>query len=77
MRLSLFFIPSDLPRNSGPKGLVINYATYESAVQSLAHVNDLRKLRKQAIFSFEYFSHSADGSAKDHLPRGIQNESVP
>ncbi|KAJ3055220.1 hypothetical protein HK102_011395, partial [Quaeritorhiza haematococci] len=29
------------------KGLVINYATYESAIQSLAHVAELRKLRKQ------------------------------
>lgn len=32
---------------SGPKGAVINYATYESAVQSIAHVEDLRKFRKQ------------------------------
>lgn len=36
-----------LSTNSGPDGLVLNYATYESAVESLAHVDDLRALRKK------------------------------
>jgi len=36
--------------HSGPKGLVLNYATYESAVQSVAHVSDLRKLRRLVCF---------------------------
>jgi hypothetical protein len=37
---------------AGPKGLVINYATFESAVQSIAHVHDLRILRRQVCRSF-------------------------
>lgn len=35
---------------SGSNGLVLNYATYESAVQSIAHVNDLRSLRKKVAY---------------------------
>lgn len=39
---------------SGKNGLVLNYATYESAVQSLAHVNDLRALRRQVRYNYSF-----------------------
>ena len=45
--------------NAGPAGTGINYATYESLVQSLANANELRKLRKEVSGSVSYIKESS------------------
>jgi len=42
----------------GPAGYAVNYATYESLVNSFAHVDELRKLRK-SVCGNPCYSHNA------------------